>query len=113
MEDCNLIVADCVAICSCCPCLILQFFVFLLLRLPQKLAAKTKKYAMRKILSRQRIQGVEMIQRKQQLGNQGSAEMQISHIPSCSSSEAEQVWEELIIQEGLFWFGSFWGTSCC
>ncbi|KAH7658706.1 hypothetical protein IHE45_17G107500, partial [Dioscorea alata] len=114
MEECNLLVADCVAVCSCCPCLILQFFVFLLLRLPQKLITKAKNYSLKKLRSRRRINGVEVRpKQKQKFEDQGcndppKTQLQISNADICSCSEADQVFEEMI-QEGMFWFGSFWG----
>ncbi|KAL4383122.1 hypothetical protein GQ457_15G005580 [Hibiscus cannabinus] len=50
MEDCNMLVADCVVICCCSQCLILQIIVFVFLKLPCKLIRKTKRYATKKLL---------------------------------------------------------------
>ncbi|KAG0498409.1 hypothetical protein HPP92_003100 [Vanilla planifolia] len=46
MEDFNDTAAGCVVISCCCPCLLLQITLFVFLRLPRRLVAKSKKMMM-------------------------------------------------------------------
>ncbi|KAL6006942.1 hypothetical protein ACLOJK_032438 [Asimina triloba] len=58
MEDLNLIAADCVVICCCGPCLVIQILVFLLLKLPSKLARKMKKLMRRRRIRRWKLREI-------------------------------------------------------
>lgn len=48
------------------------------------------------------VQGVQdlIIEGKSWVGGDGSCFL-----------EADKMWEEFVKEEGLFWFGSFWGTG--
>ena len=64
MEDCNMLVADCIAISCCAQCLILQIIIFVLRGLRCKLIRKTKEYAKKKLgLGRGRKEEKIMIER--------------------------------------------------
>ncbi|EOY02198.1 hypothetical protein QUC31_013388 [Theobroma cacao] len=123
MEDCNMLVADCIVICCCSQCLILQMVIFVLLKLPCKLIRKTKGYAKKKLgrgrkgrTRTERVKGgfhdeaveihrssirIEILEGLACTGGEG-------HGFRCCIEEAEKVLEELS-EKGEFAFGSFWG----
>ncbi|XP_038982995.1 uncharacterized protein LOC120110980 [Phoenix dactylifera] len=120
LEDCSLFAVDCMVVCCCCPCLLLQITVFLFIRLPQRMAVKSKKIVLRKL--RKRLKKYEYVigesddlERGEALGVQGVNDVIIegkSWVGDRSSFlESEKMWEEFVEEEGLFWFGSFWGTE--
>ncbi|XVF42958.1 hypothetical protein PTKIN_Ptkin02bG0001700 [Pterospermum kingtungense] len=125
MEDCNMLVADCIAISCCTQCLILQIIIFVLLKLPCKLIRKTKEYAKKK-LGRRKMIKIERVEggiqdKAVKLHTSTSASMSMELIQGlgggeghgfrcCCIEEAEEMLEKLR-QKGEFAFGSFWGRS--
>ncbi|GLT73128.1 hypothetical protein SLA2020_450060 [Shorea laevis] len=120
MEDCNMLVADCVVICCCCQCLILQI-IFFFLRLPCKLILKTKEFA-KKLRSRRKmgmtIESVKGGYRFQEefveLHRRSISIQIIEAFPvegvqgyQCCMEEVQKVFDELSLR-GEFAFGSFW-----
>ncbi|PPS09574.1 hypothetical protein GOBAR_AA11066 [Gossypium barbadense] len=93
MEECNMLAADCIVICCCSQCLILQFIIFVFLKFPAKLVKKTKQYAKKKLIGQRRKEGKM---------KDGLFQDEVQ--------EAEKVLEELS-RRGEFAFGSFWGRS--
>ncbi|CAI0552685.1 unnamed protein product [Linum tenue] len=66
MEDCNQMAADCVVLSCCCQCLLLQFLIYLFLKLPRRLLNRTRNYARKKLLkmrSRKKIE-TELVGRR-------------------------------------------------
>ncbi|XP_058088226.1 uncharacterized protein LOC131235114 [Magnolia sinica] len=131
MEDLSPLAADCVVICCCGPCLIMQITVLLFLRLPYKLARKSKELVLKKLHKREKV--VE-ITRAGESWRQDYLEIEIEcggpfdscrghmcgvmdvddvrfGLPECGYKcailEADKVWEELS-DIGEFGFGSFW-----
>lgn len=51
----GLLTVDCVVICCCCPCIVLQVTIFLFIRLPHKLAVKSKRIILKKLHKRLRL----------------------------------------------------------
>ncbi|KAE8661385.1 Proline-rich receptor protein kinase PERK10 isoform 1 [Hibiscus syriacus] len=132
MEDCNVLIADCVVICCCSQCLILQIIIFVFLKLPCKLIRKTKRYAKKLIggwrprkeggkivievemgnggLFKDEVQLVRkrcdcMMSKSVELREGGFGEGQYG-IGYCCMQEVEKVLEELS-RQGEFAFGSF------
>ncbi|GAB4828944.1 hypothetical protein Ancab_018604 [Ancistrocladus abbreviatus] len=114
VQDCNALIADLVVISCCCQCLILQIVVFILLKLPRKIARKIREYA-------------EKLgyMRRGKVGIMGSGEcrddddefisVRIEIEGFCEGKgqcidEVEKVLEELSMK-GEFAFGSFWGRD--
>ncbi|GMI99966.1 hypothetical protein HRI_003665900 [Hibiscus trionum] len=138
MEDCNTLVADCLVICCCSQCLILQIIVFVFLELPRKLIRKTKRYAKKKLLighrrrgRRRTEEGKVMIELEMVKGgvfgddvrvvanscNCMSMNLDLAQagaaqygVRYCCMQEVEKVLEELS-RKGEFAFGSFWGRT--
>ncbi|CAL9147156.1 unnamed protein product [Musa hybrid cultivar] len=131
MEDCGMFAVDCVVVCCCCPCFLLQITVFLFIRLPHKLAVKSKRIVLRKLQKRSKkddkTNETVLDAEKAKFGAPCCDFRPCDRSSSCleaekvlkelmkgegnSWMEAEMVWEELIAREGLFWFGSFWGIA--
>ncbi|KAJ3692463.1 hypothetical protein LUZ60_012813 [Juncus effusus] len=61
-KETGLVAVDCVVISCCCPCLILQITIFLFIRLPHKLAVKTKRIILRKLHKRSKKRKLREIQ---------------------------------------------------
>ncbi|KAK3155055.1 hypothetical protein QOZ80_2BG0198280 [Eleusine coracana subsp. coracana] len=125
----GLVAMDCLVVCCCCPCLVLQVTVFLLVRLPRKVVIKTKRVILRR-WHRRRPEPVE-----ESTGCPASARFKLAELVELSygfegafgigegcavgwkqrcfavvdDEDDDGVWEALVEQEGLFWFGSFWG----
>ncbi|KAF5202761.1 Parvalbumin [Thalictrum thalictroides] len=125
MEDWNYLAADGVVICCCCPCAILQVVVFILLKLPYKLASKSKKLVYKKLRKnkkrKEQIPRGEVIQHGgggQQIRIQGElsrillegVSLHPNHDCIKTLNEIEKAMEELS-QQGHFQFGSFWGRD--
>ncbi|KAK8478053.1 hypothetical protein V6N11_074066 [Hibiscus sabdariffa] len=127
-----MLVADCVVICCCSQCLILQIIVFVFLKLPCKLIRKTKRYAKKKLLigrgGRRKEEGKKTIIELDSnlIVKGGVLEDQVQVVTNscncmsldadqfgfgyCCLQEVEKVLEELS-RKGEFAFGSFWGRS--
>ncbi|KAG6537987.1 uncharacterized protein LOC122037992 [Zingiber officinale] len=127
-EDCGLLAVDCVVVCCCCPCLLLRVTLFLFIRLP----VKSTRIVLRRIKKRLKKNGRS---RQEMDGKAAAVDGAPGHLCDlCEGSsfadeaekvlqgllvddegrvwvESEKVWEELIGDEGLFWFGSFWGCD--
>ncbi|XP_010265345.1 PREDICTED: uncharacterized protein LOC104603096 [Nelumbo nucifera] len=126
MEDADILAADCVVICCCCPCLIIQLIVFVLLKLPYKLAQKSQRFARRKLGKtkwRKKITGGDPYRQVlRRIVEANSSSIQVMGVPvplnhhhrqhgcGCSMAEIDKVFEELSLQ-GEFGFGSFWGRK--
>ncbi|XP_043717755.1 uncharacterized protein LOC122665671 [Telopea speciosissima] len=124
MEDSNMLAAECIVISCCCPCLILQIIVFLLLRLPYKLLVMSKRFALKTLGKRKKGEKAtmgsrdrfsyisEMVRIQRDL-----LTIQARGIPfnsdqscECTLSEIEKVLGDLC-RQGEFAFGSFWGRD--
>lgn len=121
-----MLAADCVVICCCCQCLILQIFIFVLLKLPYKLIRKTRDYAKKRLRQRKKHDkntDREIDQYEDDHGFVGMHSEESFRIEvdsffrdgdhhGCGScmEEVEKVLEELS-QKGEFAFGSFWGRK--
>ncbi|PKU71716.1 hypothetical protein MA16_Dca022814 [Dendrobium catenatum] len=103
MEECNNLAADCVVLSCCCPCLLLQLGIFILFRLPQRLAAKSKRLVMARKIKRRKLETNEV--RKMEFGVDGGG-----GAPVVTALGGEEVWE-VLLGHGVFWFGSFWGEG--
>ncbi|RLM79601.1 uncharacterized protein C2845_PM12G24850 [Panicum miliaceum] len=127
----GLVAVDCLVVCCCCPCLVLQVTVFLFVRLPKKVVVKTKRIVLRRW---HRRRPPAPSSSKGGAGCAASARLKLEELLDLDDgSEAafgdgkggadgwkercfpvdddggDAVWESIIEQEGLFWFGSFWG----
>ncbi|KAK8657652.1 hypothetical protein V6N13_035881 [Hibiscus sabdariffa] len=141
MEDCNMLVADCIVICCCSQCLILQIIVFVFLKLPCKLIRKTKRYATKKLLIGRRRGGrrkeegkttvIELDSNSMVKGGVLEDELQVvTKSCNCMSMSHDHLTQavadqyefgyclqevEKVLEElsrkGEFAFGSFWGRS--
>ncbi|MQL70880.1 hypothetical protein Taro_003202 [Colocasia esculenta] len=128
MEDPELLAADCVVICTCCPCLVLQVLLFLLIRLPCKLAKRSKRLVLRRLRKRPRrgrrrreVAATEMIVFREDPFD-GFVQMGIADaVPGrgcrggrrvCAIAEAQRVLEQLY-EEGELGFGGFRRRSEC
>ncbi|XP_062222240.1 uncharacterized protein LOC133921406 [Phragmites australis] len=123
----GLVAMDCLVVCCCCPCLVLQVTVFLLVRLPKKVVVKTKRIVLRRWHRRRPAPA-------KAAGCPASAGLKLEELldlddgfggafgigVGCSDGgdgwkerrfavDDDSVWEAIVEQEGLFWFGSFWG----
>lgn len=137
MEDCNTLISDCIIISCCCQCLLLQLLIFVFLRLPRKLARKTKEYAKRKLRNRRRKkQGDQVDEHKAyyygdefigldnnnsnsaksmslrvlELEGMAANDQELLHKWGSCTEEVEKVLGELSLK-GEFGFGSFWGRD--
>ncbi|XP_072984082.1 uncharacterized protein [Typha latifolia] len=119
VEESGLFAVDCVVVCCCCPCLVLQLTVFLFIRLPHKLAVKSKR-TFRMLRRRSKggrvVAEVELEKGDRMVVDQGTHALPFEEerwFPDERRSwiEADKVWEELVVEEGLFWFGSFWANG--
>ncbi|XP_026410791.1 uncharacterized protein LOC113306017 [Papaver somniferum] len=115
MEDLNLLAADGIVICFCCPCLILQFIVFVLLRLPKKLVKKSKRLVrkrLRKKKNKKKNEKKIMVIENDRFSDEKD---RIPRIASNSYNDCGWVMQEVekalteFSQQGEFAFGSFWG----
>ncbi|ESQ28394.1 hypothetical protein EUTSA_v10019756mg, partial [Eutrema salsugineum] len=53
-QDCGAFAADCVILCCCCECFLLQVFIFVFYKTPRKLAQKMKKFVIRRLRGKKR-----------------------------------------------------------
>lgn len=104
-QDCGAFAADCVILCCCCECFVLQFFIFVFFKIPRKLSHKMKNFVTRRLRGKKR-RGVEIFLptkeedcREEHLSGDGSRF-------SCME-DIEKMLHELSM-EGEFVFGSFW-----
>lgn len=117
--------------CCCCPCLVLQVTVFLLVRLPRKVVVKTKRVILRQWHRRRppapsSASGLKLsalldldddgFEAAFGMGDQEGASDWKERCRCFAVGgdggvdvDVDGVWEAIIEQEGLFWFGSFWG----
>ncbi|OEL13836.1 hypothetical protein BAE44_0025149 [Dichanthelium oligosanthes] len=131
----GLVAMDCLVVCCCCPCLVLQVTVFLFVRLPKKVVVKTKRIILRRwhrrrLASPSRGAGCAAasagLKMEELLDLDDGFEAAFGIGDGCTDSgddgwkekcfpvdddndDGDGVWEAIIEQEGLFWFGSFWG----
>ncbi|CAN6280237.1 unnamed protein product [Urochloa humidicola] len=127
----GLVAMDCLVVCCCCPCLVLQVTVFLFVRLPKKVVIKTKRIILRRWHRRRRP--VEAVSKGVPGCAAASAGLKLEELLDLDDGfetafgigdgaaadgwkercfpvdDNDGVWEAIIEQEGLFWFGSFWG----
>ncbi|RLN07340.1 uncharacterized protein C2845_PM11G28500 [Panicum miliaceum] len=130
----GLVAMDCLVVCCCCPCLVLQVTVFLFVRLPKKVVVKTKRIILRRWHRRRPL--AASASNKGGAGCAASARLKLEELldlddgfeaafgdgwgradgwkERCcpvddNDGDCDAVWEAIIEQEGLFWFGSFWG----
>ncbi|XP_026397817.1 uncharacterized protein LOC113293376 [Papaver somniferum] len=116
MEDFNLLAADGIVVCCCCccPCLILQFIVFVLLRLPKKLVKKSRRLVRKRCKKKNKKKNEKKIM---VIENDRFSEEKdgIPRIASNSYNDCGWVMQEVekvlteFSQQGEFAFGSFWG----
>jgi len=127
----GLVAMDCLVVCCCCPCLVLQVTVFLFVRLPRKVVVKTKRIILRRWHRRRpsssKAAGSLKLADLLDVDDSfeaafGIGEEEVAAAADDSASDWKErcfavggdddfdgVWEAIIEQEGLFWFGSFWG----
>ncbi|KAF0934924.1 hypothetical protein E2562_028917 [Oryza meyeriana var. granulata] len=135
-EATGLVAMDCMVVCCCCPCLVLQITVFLFVRLPKKVVVKSKRIILRRWHRRRSsaaaakrgcstvdypagVTKLEELFDEEDLsegafggingGVCGDDEGWKERCFAVDDDDDGGVWEALIDQEGLFWFGSFWG----
>ena len=126
----GLVAMDCLVVCCCCPCLVLQVTVFLFVRLPKKVVVKTKRIILRRWHRRRPLAASAS---KGAAECAASARLKLEELLDLDDGfdqaafgvgegladgwkercfpvdDDDAVWEAIIEQEGLFWFGSFWG----
>ncbi|CAA7053531.1 unnamed protein product [Microthlaspi erraticum] len=108
-QDCGAYAADCVILCCCCECFVLQFFIFLFFKIPRKLAHKMKKFVKRKLRGKKRGDAKTFLPTKED----DCREKEEEHLSSDDGSrfscmeDIEEMLQELSM-EGEFVFGSFW-----
>ncbi|KAL6912248.1 hypothetical protein ACP4OV_001053 [Aristida adscensionis] len=133
----GLVAMDCLVVCCCCPCLVLQVTVFLLVRLPKKVVVKTKRIILRRWHRRRPAPApakvaagggaaasgfklAELLDLDGAGGFVGAFEVGEGCTDAAGGWKErcfavdddggdDEFWEALVEQEGLFWFGSFWG----
>ncbi|RCV08018.1 hypothetical protein SETIT_1G292200v2, partial [Setaria italica] len=130
----GLVAMDCLVVCCCCPCLVLQVTVFLFVRLPKRVVVKTKRIILRRW--HRRRPSSPMAASKGGAGCAAAAAgLKLEELLDLDdgfeaafgirdggadgwkercfavdgNDDHDGVWEAIIEQEGLFWFGSFWG----
>ncbi|KAI0491748.1 hypothetical protein KFK09_026008 [Dendrobium nobile] len=108
MEELNNLAADCAVLSCCCPCLLLQLGIFILFRLPQRLAAKSKRLVMARKIKRRKLETNEA--RKMEFGEEEKDADGGGGAPVVTVLGGEEVWE-VLLGHGVFWFGSFWGEG--
>lgn len=116
----GLVTMDCLVACCCCPCLVLQITVFLFVRLPKKVVVKSKRIILRRWHKRRAAKrgctasGMKLVEL---LDDDFEGAFGIGGECSnggddwkerCFAVDDDGMWEALI-EQGLFWFGSFWG----
>ncbi|CAA7402232.1 unnamed protein product [Spirodela intermedia] len=116
-EDRRQLAGDCVAVCSCCPCLVVQILVLLVVGVPRRLARNSRELVRRKLGGGGRrsaagegaatggdLADVAMwLSDGDVLGGGGAT----AACRGCAIAEAEEVMAELH-RRGEFGFGSFW-----
>ncbi|CAD6249773.1 unnamed protein product [Miscanthus lutarioriparius] len=122
----GLVAMDCLVVCCCCPCLVLQVTVFLFVRLPRKVVVKTKRIILRRWHRRRssssssKAAGLKLadlldlddgFEAAFGIGEEEGAGdwKERCFAVGGGDDEIDGVWEAITEQEGLFWFGSFWG----
>ncbi|WCJ35719.1 hypothetical protein M5689_016959 [Euphorbia peplus] len=111
MEDCNMLAADCVVISCCCQCLMLQLLIFMLIKLPCKIARRTKKFARKKLGLIPCRNKRKKVKRDHIIRFDDIERIQVEEFGSGNCmEEVERILEELS-QKGEFSFGSFWGRN--
>ncbi|KAL6633682.1 hypothetical protein ACP70R_026353 [Stipagrostis hirtigluma subsp. patula] len=124
----GLVAMDCLVVCCCCPCLVLQVTVFLFVRLPRKVVVKTKRIILRRwhrrrpppakggraANSRSKLEQLLGLDDDGFDGAFGVGEGRADGwkerwFPVNDDDDGDAVWDAIVEQEGLFWFGSFWG----
>ncbi|KAH0919494.1 hypothetical protein HID58_027154 [Brassica napus] len=97
-QDCGAVAADCVVLCCCCECFMLQFFLFVFFKIPQKLAHKMKKFVIRRKKRRDMKTFLPTKEEEHLSGDESRV--------SCMEGIEEMLQE--LSMEGEFVFGSFW-----
>ncbi|XP_020579520.1 uncharacterized protein LOC110024102 [Phalaenopsis equestris] len=104
MEDFKNQAAGCAVLSCCCPCLLLQLGVFILFRLPQRLAVKVKKLVVARKIKKRKVEKNEGME-EEEIDVDGGGEVAVVKVEG-----DEEVWE-VLLGHGVFWFGSFWGEG--
>ncbi|KAF3521137.1 hypothetical protein DY000_02063356 [Brassica cretica] len=103
LQDCGAFTADCVVLCCCCECFILQFFIFVFYKMPSKVAHKMKRFVIRRLLRGKKRRFLpakdESCREEERLPGD------VSRV-SCMDDIEEMLHE--LSMEGEFVFGSFW-----
>ncbi|CAF2063069.1 BnaC06g30330D [Brassica napus] len=102
-QDCGAFTADCVVLCCCCECFILQFFIFIFYKMPSKVAHKMKRFVIRRLLrgKKRRLLPAKDEDCREEERLPGD----VSRV-SCMEDIEEMLHE--LSMEGEFVFGSFW-----
>uniref|UniRef100_M4CJE7 non-specific serine/threonine protein kinase n=1 Tax=Brassica campestris TaxID=3711 RepID=M4CJE7_BRACM len=103
-QDCGVFTADCVVLCCCCECFILQFFIFVFYKMPSKVAQKMKRFVIRRLLrgKKRRLLPAKNKDCREEERLPGD---DVSRV-SCMEDIEEMLHE--LSMEGEFVFGSFW-----
>ncbi|CAN7053560.1 hypothetical protein IGI04_028452 [Brassica rapa subsp. trilocularis] len=103
-QDCGVFTADCVVLCCCCECFILQFFIFVFYKMPSKVAQKMKRFVIRRLLrgKKRRLLPAKNEDCREEERLPGD---DVSRV-SCMEDIEEMLHE--LSMEGEFVFGSFW-----
>ncbi|KAF8095363.1 hypothetical protein N665_0335s0011 [Sinapis alba] len=106
-QDCGAFAADCVILCCCCECFMLQFFLFVFFKIPRKLAHRMKRFVTRRLRGKKRRHVETFLPTKEE--DCGGEEEHLSGVGSRVScmEDIEEMLQHLSM-EGEFVFGSFW-----
>ncbi|CAN7086779.1 unnamed protein product [Brassica oleracea var. botrytis] len=97
-QDCGAFAAHCVVLCCCCECFMLQFFLSVFFKIPQKLAHKMRKFVIRRKKRRDMKTFLPTKEEEHLSGDESRV--------SCMEGIEEMLQE--LSMEGEFVFGSFW-----
>ncbi|XP_019101052.1 PREDICTED: uncharacterized protein LOC104787921 [Camelina sativa] len=103
-EDCGAFAADCVVLCCCCECFILQVFIFVFFKVPCKLAHKMKRFVTRRLRGIKKRRNAKIFLPTKE-DDCRDREEHVSRL-SCMQ-DIEEMMHELSMK-GEFVFGSFW-----
>ncbi|CAN8238892.1 unnamed protein product [Cochlearia groenlandica] len=107
-EDCGASAADCLVLCCCCECFMLQVFLFVFFKIPCKLAHKMKKLVTKRRLRRKMRRDAKRTFLHTKKDCREEEERFYGHeTRSKCMEDIEEMLQELSM-EGEFVFGSFW-----
>ncbi|CAH8358864.1 unnamed protein product [Eruca vesicaria subsp. sativa] len=105
-QDCGAFAADCVVLCCCCECFILQVFIFIFFKTPRRVSHKMKRFVIRRLRRKKRRDSKTFLPSKNDdCREEKPLPGDVSRV-SCME-DIEEVLQELSM-EGEFVFGSFW-----